>query len=377
VLKSRRGLLAAGLAVAVVGALGVASTLNAGAEQIAGAPDQQPAAAAPTSSEDASTPPALLPWGARPERVRKDRAGVSARTLRSDGLAAASNDTSGSILPRGRYAAKGDLPKGNSVPNGVRPAVAPSPEPDPSSSPDNKCEQEKRPCYLYDGAQQPAETDGVYVNVTIGKPKLDTADYHTLGEIAIRSTEQGDAVEVGWTVDRQVNGDDDPHLFVYHWVGHQQTCYNGCGFVQYSKNLKPGDTLAYGVTKKFGIQYFNGSWWIAFDSEWIGYFPEQLWNDQGIKFSRTGYVQVYGEVAAATRKPCTTGMGTGELGDKSGAAAYMASISYLNGPTVTPSMPDVPAFYPVWAPSPRTFRYGGPGYCPWAAAQASASPSAS
>jgi len=52
VLKSRRGLLAAGLAVAVVGALGVASTLNAGAEQIAGAPDQEPVAAAPTSSDN-------------------------------------------------------------------------------------------------------------------------------------------------------------------------------------------------------------------------------------------------------------------------------------------------------------------------------------
>ena len=93
-LKSRRGLLAAGLAVAVVGALGVASTLNAGAEQIAGAPDQEPVAAAPTSSDDVSTPPTLLPWGARPERVRKGRAGVSARTLRADGLDAASNDTS-------------------------------------------------------------------------------------------------------------------------------------------------------------------------------------------------------------------------------------------------------------------------------------------
>src|SRR3954468_13058386 len=34
VLKSRRGLLAAGLAVAVVGAIGVVSTVNAGADQI-------------------------------------------------------------------------------------------------------------------------------------------------------------------------------------------------------------------------------------------------------------------------------------------------------------------------------------------------------
>src|SRR3954454_2089057 len=211
VLKSRRGLLAAGLAVAVVGALGVASTLNAGAEQITDAPDQQPAAAAPTSSaDDASTPPVLLPWGARPERVRKGRAGVSARTLRADGFDAASNDTSGSVQPRGRYAPKGELTKDNSfrrsVGTGAVPASRPSPE--ATSSSDPTCEDKGEPCYLYDGAQQAAETDGVYVNVTIGKPALDKVDYHTLGEIAVQSTERGDAVEVGWTVDRQVNGDD-------------------------------------------------------------------------------------------------------------------------------------------------------------------------
>ena len=366
-LKSRRGLLAAGLAVVVVGALGVASTLNAGAEQIAGAPDQQPAAATPTSSDDAGdsvTPPALLPWGARPERVRKGRAGVSARTLRSEGFDAASNDTSGAVLPRGRYAPKGDWTKGKSFRNagttGAVPAVPPSPEPTDSS--DKTCVELKQPCFQWDGSQQAAETDGVYVNVTIGKPTLDKNDYHTLGEVAVQSTDTSNAVEVGWTVDRTVNGDEDPHLFVFHWVGNEGTCYNGCGFVQYSKNLKPGDTLTYGVTKKFGIQYFNGAWWVAFDSEWIGYFPEQLWNDQDIKFSRTGWVQVYGEVAGPTLTPCS-GMGTGVAADSipGTTAAYMASISYLNGPTVAPLFPKVASFYPMVVFSPRTFRYGGPG----------------
>lgn len=369
-LKSRRGLLAAGLAVAVIGALGVVSTLNAGAEQIVGAPDQEPAAATPTSSDEASTPPTLLPWGARPERVRKGRAGVSARTLRSDGFDAASNDTSGSTLPRGRYAAKGDGEgsRGKSHRTGGQtgaiPAAPPSPEavtPDPSPSDKPDCLKEP-PCYVYDEAKQQAETDGVYTNVTIGKPVLDTVDYHSLGEVAVRSVETGDAVEVGWSVDRVVNGDEDPHLFVYHWVGHQGTCYNGCGFVQYSKNIKPGDTLAYPLTKKFGIQYFKGAWWIAFDTEWVGYFPEQLWNDQGIKFSRTGWVQVFGEVASASLSPCTE-MGTGQSGDTSTAAAYMASIAYLNGPTVAPEFTISPYYPANLFNGTRTFRYGGKGPC--------------
>ena len=372
-LKSRRGLLAAGLAVAVVGALGVASTLNASAEeQVTGSPgaDQQPVAAAPTSSAGVATPPPLLPWGARPQRVRKGPAGVSARTLRADGFDAASDDTSGSILPRGRYAPKGELTRDSSSDGnttGAVPAAPPSPEPG-STKPPNTCEQDRQPCNLYDGSWQYAETDGAYVNVTIAKPSLDKADYHTLGEIAVQGNVPGDdqapnAVEVGWTVDRGVNGDDDPHLFVYHWVNHQGTCYNGCGWQQYSKNLKPGDTLAYGIIKQFGIQYFNGAWWIAFDSEWIGYFPEQLWNDQGLKFNRSNYVQVYGEVSGPTLKPCSE-MGNGQKGDST-AAAYMASIAYLNGPDVKPDFyADEPSFYPMWVSSgKRVFRYGGPGAC--------------
>ena len=38
---------------------------------------------------------------------------------------------------------------------------------------------------------------------------------------------------------RRVTGDEDPHLFVYHWVNRQTSCYNACGFVQYSKTIKP------------------------------------------------------------------------------------------------------------------------------------------
>lgn len=50
----------------------------------------------------------------------------------------------------------------------------------------------------------------------------------------VQSEDGRHIVEVGWTVDRELNGDAQPHLFVYHWVDGQATCYNGCGFVQYS-----------------------------------------------------------------------------------------------------------------------------------------------
>src|SRR3954468_7184694 len=147
VLKSRRGLLAAGLAVAVVGTLGAASTLNAGAEQILGAPDAAaaaPAAAAPTDSgggADADSagsadaadlaPPSSLPWGAVPERIRKGRAGASSRTLRAAGLDAAAADTSGSVIPKAKYAPKGRAAR-NTFLKSEKTDIAP---PQPAASP--------------------------------------------------------------------------------------------------------------------------------------------------------------------------------------------------------------------------------------------------
>jgi hypothetical protein len=414
VLKSRRGLLAAGLAVAVVGALGVASTLTAGAEQIG--PGRTPAAAdaPPGNAAGTATPPTVLPWGGRPLGVRKGRAGENSRALRVDGLTAAANDTSGSTQPRGRYAPKGRSAKGADLKTELTDIAPPGP-PDPSASPSEETTTEptteptataepteateatgtespettatteaadttptadsttpsapepsgaaaaaEKVSYLYNVGSQAAETDGFYTNVYIAKPTLGRADYHTLGELALQSADGKQIVEIGWNVDRVVNGDDDAHLFIFHWVNRTPACYNGCGFVQYSKNIKPGDTLAADTVRKFGIQYFNGAWWVAFDSEWVGYFPEQLWNDEGVKFSRSGLIQVFGEVAASSPTPLCTEMGTGDLATTS-ASAYMSTVSFLNGPTVALNIRSTTDAYPVAAVSGRTFRYGGPG----------------
>ncbi|HET6530322.1 MAG TPA: neprosin family prolyl endopeptidase [Actinoplanes sp.] len=217
--------------------------------------------------------------------------------------------------------------------------------------------------YHYSSAYQYVESDGTYANLVIGRPYLAAEDYHSLAEIAVQSADGKQIVEVGWTVDRGVNGDEDPHLFVYHWVDGKESCYNGCGFKQYSKTVVPGDTLPTGVPKRFGIQFYNGAWWIAYDSEWVGYFPGELWEG---RYTKSGLIQWFGEVAASSIKPCTD-MGTGaDAFDLSAARA--GSISLINGPEVSISVransPEAEA--PVYGAnrlSERTFRYGGPGAC--------------
>jgi hypothetical protein len=363
VLKSRRGLLAAGIAVAVVGAFGVASTLNAGAEELPGAPDAKAAPAVAAADVDDLKPPTILPWGEKPKKIKRGHGGDSSRSLRAEGLSAAPADASGSTNPRGRYGPKGRSNRTSFLKTEHTDIAPPAPAPAPSSSatppPDNGSDDDVN--YLYNVGSQAAETDGIYANLTVGKPALAKNDYHTLTELALQSADGQQIVEVGWTVDRVVNGDDDPHLFVFHWINRKPTCYNACGFVPYSKNVTAGATLTYDVTKKFGIQYFNNAWWIAYDTEWIGYFPEALWNDEGIKFSRSGLVQVFGEVASTTTKPCSE-MGNGQTPDKS-TAARAASISYLNGPPEAMNVRSTSDVYAVNPLTTRTFRFGGPGAC--------------
>ncbi|MET0415890.1 MAG: neprosin family prolyl endopeptidase, partial [Actinoplanes sp.] len=311
-LKSRRGLLAAGLAVAVVGTIGVASTINAGADEIAGAPEAPPAATAAASTEAAAetteaaaeegtapqeeqedaaaeaqttpvldaaaVPPSLLPWGERPRKAKRGKPGISAKALRATDADVAPADASGSVVPKARSGPKGRTSRNSYLRSEVTQIAPPQPAPAPTAS--GKPDESNRVKYLYNVARQDAEFEGAYATLWIAKPRLEKHDYHTLAELAVQSADATQIVEIGWTVDRLVNGDDDPHLFVYHWVDNKTSCYNGCGFVQVSKNIKPGDTLAYDTAKKFGIQNFNGSWWVAYDSEWIGYFPEEIWNKE-------------------------------------------------------------------------------------------------
>jgi Neprosin len=320
---SRRGLLATGLTVAVVATIGVVSTMNAGAQET-------PAAAA----VEPGRPPALLPWGATPRPLRTGRTGASSAALAAAG-ASASNDRP--TRPVTNFAPKG---------RGVAPA------------PPSAAKQAAADPYLYATGSQDAATDGVGALLTVARPRVAAADRHSLAEVAVRSADHQQAVEVGWTVDRLTNGDEDTHLFVFHWVNGKQTCYNACGFVPYDgASIAPGATLAIGASKMFGIQHSAGAWWVAYDSEWIGSFPDTLWDST---FTKTGQVLVYGEVSAASLKPCTA-MGTGVKPDDP-ASAKISSVTYVNGPAVSLGLSTTDSeLYPAVASTERSFRYGGPG----------------
>jgi hypothetical protein len=372
----RRGYFAAGLAVAMAGSIG-AFALTAGADEVA-TPPAAPAAAeaqvdpdAPATyaqtGPDASSPPPVLPWGETPTEVEDGPAGASSKALAATGADIAQKPGPRTLQPE--FSPKGYTSKKRSLRHG-RTRVPPQPPvPGRAAVPATRDVN-----YHYASTYQYAESDGSYANMVIWNPKLGEEDYHTLAEIAVQTKEGDQTVEVGWTVDRGVNnGSEEPHLFVYHWVDGKASCYNACGFRQYSKTVFPGDKLPTGVAKRFGIQFFNDAWWVAYDSEWIGYFPADLWKKN--PFTRTGLVQWFGEVATSSEKPCSE-MGTGVAADdaekgEEGAGRF-GTISLLNSPDAvsvemfsqSPGFAPTKGIYPtVVAKSKRTSRYGGPGAC--------------
>jgi hypothetical protein len=359
--NARRGFLAAGLAAAVVGSTGVIWTLNANAAET---PDAETPAAvvapvAEVAEEPVPVPPKLLPWGAKPRKIKVAKAGASSAAVAAAGAAAAPADKSGSLVPEPDFAPKGFKAGNNSLERAKTTVVPPAPPTATASVTTAMAAPEERPVvFHYSVAAQFGETDGTWANLTVEKPTLAEGDYHTLAELAVRTTDLQQTVEVGWTVDRSVNGDNDPHLFVYHWVDGKKTCYNSCGFTMYSKTVKPGDTLPVGAQKRFGIVHSGTAWWIAYDSEWIGYFSDKNW---GGKFTKGELTQWFGEVASPSVDPCSE-MGNGLSADK-GNAARIGSITMTNGPAVK-FEPEARSPHYSARPVPdteATFRYGGSG----------------
>lgn len=254
---------------------------------------------------------------------------------------------------------------GQYAPKGKPPPVGAAAAPGTNAAPGSRAAADTS--YFYSTAYQYAVTSGAWGYYTIWKPVVAANDSHSLAELAVQSGDRSQIVEVGWTVDHGLNGDGAPHLFVFHWVDSVPACYNGCGFVPYNNpaGYKAGMTLPIGATPlQFTIRHYGTNWWIGYKEGWVGYFPDSLWTG---RFTQTGVVQWFGEVAART-PPCT------DMGNSAYAtAATAARIQDIGfwpapAPAVTPApaistLNTHPAYYTALGTDSTTVRYGGPGAC--------------
>jgi hypothetical protein len=198
------------------------------------------------------------------------------------------------------------------------------------------------------------------------QPTVASTDAHSLGEMWVGSSDLKQGVEVGWIVDPSFEGDGDslPHLFVFHWVDGNPTCYDGCGWEQVSQSRYPGMVVALTREPQEVIyRYFNSAWWVWYQSEWIGFFPESLWT---ASFSSAELVEWYGEVAGAVAPKSQ--MGDGLLADEANAA-FMTSLQVedLSGESRLASIVSLkltdPGAYELSVVD-AGFRFGGPGHNP-------------
>ncbi len=234
------------------------------------------------------------------------------------------------------------------------------------------------PCYQYAGkGQDGMAADGASVTIPIVNTFRWASDDHVLTELAVRSADGQQAIEIGVTKDPVVNSGSgaqagNPHLFVGAWVNNVFQGYNTGGYIPVvgcSPCAGSNLTSAIGTDKSIAVQYLaDGAggivdgWWIAYNAIWIGVFPETLWASP--TYTVSGLVQVFGEIASnATSAPCTD-MGNGQL--SSGTGAVASAFDLINEtPTGTAwnntSLTDATK-WDVATPTTTSMEFGGPGF---------------
>jgi hypothetical protein len=216
------------------------------------------------------------------------------------------------------------------------------------------------------GMQQNISDSVVFANFGVGKPVLATGDAQSSAMMVAKSGAR-DAIAIGWMVNPALNGDSDPHLFVFWWKNGVGQCYNtSCpGYTAYSgATLAVGQKFTAGSPQRFGIQHSGDEWWLwagtsAGVGSYIGYISDSNFAAAWPTFTT---VQFYGAVSADLDYP-TSQMGNGYCAEDSNALS-IGSVSYTTSSTVnlTPYATYPPA-YSVYKLSARTFRYGGSGSC--------------
>jgi hypothetical protein len=225
-------------------------------------------------------------------------------------------------------------------------------------------------------------TKGAAVNLTVEDPAMDqTNDAHSLAELAVRSADSQQTVEVGWTKDPVVcgttSGIANRCLFGFHWINGVPQGYN-TGCVDYAANpINLGASLngiTPGTSKRFQVTWNAGNWWLYYDLQPVCHFPGTRWTTATppVTYSDAGLVQAFGEVATKASgdlTPCTD-IGNGlQAASAGGLAARLGSFS-LTSPTpstlagnLSPSTSPATAAYTIVTVTPGiTFRYGGEGY---------------
>lgn len=185
-------------------------------------------------------------------------------------------------------------------------------------------------------------TEGV---INVWQPYVEWSDEFSLGQLWLSagSGAQHQTIEAGLQIRKDSFGDWAPHIFVFYTTnnyfsyGDNIGGYNQdvAGWVQRSATLFPGAGITrvstVGGTQyevDFKVQYELGNWWIKVNGEWMGYYPNGLFANTGMR-NQADTIFWGGEVFDAADHPGTSGtdMGSGLFPwEGFGRAAYMRNL---------------------------------------------------
>jgi Neprosin len=243
-------------------------------------------------------------------------------------------------------------------------APLPAPSSDTAKTPDGYCYSRDR-CYNYVTAYVYHTNEGASDLLKQAEPKLARNAWHSLEEIAVRSVNSDQTVEIGWTSQKTAGSTDSrvpARLFVYHWVNGKGTCYSSasdwCGFVSTSKTIRPMMEVGAGKLRLYSIHYSHGRWNLGYDHKTFGYFPERDWNGH---YTQAGYVETFGEIAATSKRTCTQ-MGNG-LGPENPKASEIADFKLYGSSYNTEQFLTTQPQTWSYKQTAAGFRLGGNGDC--------------
>ncbi|HEY1686796.1 MAG TPA: PEP-CTERM sorting domain-containing protein [Tepidisphaeraceae bacterium] len=153
--------------------------------------------------------------------------------------------------------------------------------------------------YLYVGDADQTSTTEANVNLPINAQTISNAkvDEHSLFEMSMSNTfgATGNIIEIGVTTDIGLNGDTNPHWFVFSWINGNGQGYDGSShFVSDIGNFWANPlTSLEGTSEEVEFQYSAPNWDLDIDGTLAGYFPGSEWSGA---FTASSVTQVFGEV---------------------------------------------------------------------------------
>jgi len=190
---------------------------------------------------------------------------------------------------------------------------------------------------------------GAEAVLNLWSPYTEKSSEFSLSQIWVvrGSGDDRETVEAGWQRYHDLYGDDRARLFIYFTPDNYAIggggCYNlSCGkFVQTNNSIIIGGPYsAYsqlnGTQRTITLLWFkdgdNGSWWLRHGDVWVGYYPRELFDANGLQTSASR-VAFGGEIIDTPNDGVhtATDMGSGHWPyEKFGWAAYQRTLRYVD-----------------------------------------------